>query len=43
MNTTMLQQADPTANLTFNLTLTDQEKAARSQVKLPYMHTGEKG
>ncbi|KAK3583826.1 hypothetical protein CHS0354_022870 [Potamilus streckersoni] len=29
---------DPTANLTFNLSLTDEEKAARSQVKLPYMH-----
>lgn len=31
-------QTDPTANLTFNLTLTDKEKMARSQVKLPYTY-----
>lgn len=31
-------QVDPAANLTFNLTLTDKEKEARSQVKLPYTH-----
>ncbi|XP_078614860.1 elongator complex protein 5-like [Branchiostoma floridae x Branchiostoma japonicum] len=31
-------QADPTANLTFNLRLTDTEKEARSRVVLPYMH-----
>ncbi|KAL4221102.1 Elongator complex protein [Mactra antiquata] len=31
-------QPDPTANLTFNLTLTDKEKEARSQVKLPYTY-----
>lgn len=29
---------DPAANLTFNLTLSDQEKTARSNLKLPYMH-----
>lgn len=32
------KQSDPTANLTFNLTLTDKEKEARSQVKLPYTY-----
>ncbi|CAH1239435.1 ELP5 [Branchiostoma lanceolatum] len=31
-------QVDPTANLTFNLRLTDTEKEARSRVVLPYMH-----
>ena len=31
-------QPDPTANLTFNLSLTDKEKEARSQVKLPYTY-----
>ncbi|OWF37191.1 elongator complex protein 5-like [Mizuhopecten yessoensis] len=31
-------QVDPAANLTFNLSLTDQEKKARSQVKLPYTY-----
>ncbi|XP_033763570.1 elongator complex protein 5-like [Pecten maximus] len=31
-------QVDPAANLTFNLSLTDQEKRARSQVKLPYTY-----
>ncbi len=30
-------QADPTKNLSFNLRLTESEKQARSQVKLPYM------
>ncbi|XP_052821097.1 elongator complex protein 5-like [Mya arenaria] len=35
-------QVDPAANLTFNLTLTDQEKVARSQVKLPYTYDTEK-
>ena len=30
-------QTDPAANLPFNLKLTDSEKMARSQVKLPYM------
>jgi len=30
-------QSDPMANLTFNLKLTDQEKAVRSQVRLPYV------
>ena len=29
-------QADPTADLSFNLRLTDSEKQARSQVRLPY-------
>ncbi|XP_052212717.1 elongator complex protein 5-like isoform X2 [Dreissena polymorpha] len=36
------KQPDPTANLTFNLTLTDKEKEARSQVKLPYTYDREK-
>lgn len=31
-------QPDPTANLTFNLSLTDKEKEARSKVKLPYTY-----
>lgn len=31
-------QEDPTANLTFNLRLSEQEKAARDAVVLPYMH-----
>lgn len=31
-------QVDPAANLTFNLTLTDKEKEARSQVVLPYTY-----
>lgn len=31
-------QADPTSNLTFNLTLSDKEREARSQVKLPYTY-----
>lgn len=31
-------QIDPAANLTFNLTLSDKEKEARSQVKLPYTY-----
>lgn len=32
-------QADPTANLTFNLTLSEQEKRARENVVLPYLKT----
>lgn len=32
------QQVDPAANLTFNLTLSEKEKEARSQVKLPYTY-----
>ncbi|KAI9013096.1 Elongator complex protein 5 [Gaertneriomyces semiglobifer] len=31
------QEPDPTAHLSFNLRLTDQQKAARSEVALPYM------
>lgn len=31
-------QADPTANLTFNLSLKPEEKAAKDQVVLPYTH-----
>lgn len=31
------QQADPTANLTFNLRLSDEEKAARDSLVLPYI------
>lgn len=31
-------QVDPAANLTFNLTLTDKEKEARSKVVLPYTY-----
>ncbi|XP_046579631.1 elongator complex protein 5-like isoform X1 [Haliotis rubra] len=36
-----VSQADPAANLPFNLSLTDSEKAARSQVKLPYIKDNE--
>ena len=36
------QPPDPTANLTFNLTLTEREKEDRSQVVLPYTHTSER-
>ena len=32
-----LLKGDPAANLPFNLRLTDSERVARSQVKLPYM------
>ena len=35
-------QADPTKDLTFNLKLTDDEKQARSNLKLPYMFHEEK-
>lgn len=35
-------QMDPAANLTFNLSLTEEEKRARSQVKLPYMYDQQK-
>merc|ERR1712227_553896 len=31
---------DPAANLTFNLTLNENERVARSNLKLPYMHAG---
>jgi elongator complex protein 5 len=31
---------DPTANLTFNLNLSDSEKKAREQVVLPFMQKG---
>ncbi|KAI0237820.1 hypothetical protein LSAT2_011586 [Lamellibrachia satsuma] len=33
---------DPAANLTFNLTLSEQEKMARSQMTLPFMHDQER-
>ena len=36
------QPPDPTANLTFNLTLTEREKEDRSRVVLPYTHTSER-
>eukprot|EP00049_Salpingoeca_infusionum_P003816 m.71168 g.71168 ORF g.71168 m.71168 type:complete len:311 (+) comp12285_c0_seq1:151-1083(+) len=32
---------DPTANLTFNLKLSEQEKKARANISLPYEHTGQ--
>lgn len=35
-------QLDPTANLTFNLSLSDKEKEARSQVILPYTYNKER-
>ncbi len=35
-------QPDPTANLTFNLTLTEREKTARASVPLPYTYDKEK-
>ena len=35
-------QVDPTENLTFNLKLTDNERQARSNLKLPYMYHEEK-
>ncbi|XP_071110082.1 elongator complex protein 5-like [Haliotis cracherodii] len=38
-----VSQADPAANLPFNLSLTDSEKAARSQVKLPYIKDNKGG
>ncbi|KAF8318027.1 hypothetical protein DL93DRAFT_2165430 [Clavulina sp. PMI_390] len=38
-NTT--QSNDPTASLSFNLNLTDEQQAARAQVPLPYAHEGE--
>ncbi|KAJ3157692.1 hypothetical protein HDU89_000068 [Geranomyces variabilis] len=31
-------EPDPTANLSFNLKLTDEQRAARSEVVLPYLH-----
>ena len=33
---------DPTANLPFNLSLSDKEKEARSQVILPYTYNKER-
>lgn len=33
-----VNEVDPTKNLTFSLTLTDNERQARSKLKLPYMH-----
>ena len=33
-------QSDPTAKLSFNLRLTEQEKVARSQVQLPHTKGG---
>jgi len=33
--------ADPTSNLSFNLSLTDAQQQARSAVPLPYAHSGE--
>lgn len=36
------KEADPTKDLTFNLKLTDDEKQARSNLKLPYMFHEEK-
>lgn len=38
----ILSQVDPTQNLTFNLKLTDNERQARSNLKLPYMYHEEK-
>ena len=38
----LLSQVDPTQNLTFNLKLTDNERQARSNLKLPYMYHEEK-
>ncbi|GAM25103.1 hypothetical protein SAMD00019534_082780 [Acytostelium subglobosum LB1] len=35
------KEADPTQNLSFNLKLTDEEKAAKDSVVLPYRHQGE--
>lgn len=37
-----VNEVDPTQNLTFNLTLTDDERQARSKLKLPYMYHEEK-
>ena len=37
VKSTSSKQPDPTANLTFNLRLKDNEKEARSHVQLPYM------
>ncbi|KAJ3162414.1 hypothetical protein HDU86_004894 [Geranomyces michiganensis] len=34
----LLGQPDPTANLSFNLKLTDEQRAARSEVVLPFLH-----
>jgi elongator complex protein 5 len=37
------KKVDPTKDLTFNLKLTDQEKAAKESVMLPYTHHLNKG
>ncbi|KAL9971346.1 hypothetical protein ACROYT_G023859 [Oculina patagonica] len=37
-----VKEVDPTQNLTFNLKLTDNERQARSNLKLPYMYHEEK-
>lgn len=34
-------KVDPTENLAFNLSLTEPQEIARSQVVLPYVHAGE--
>lgn len=39
MKKKQVQQPDPTANLTFNLRMKDEEIEARSQLQLPYMKT----
>lgn len=36
--TAMVAKLDPAANLTFNMSLTEEEKAAKDDVVLPYMH-----
>lgn len=41
-NESTREQVDPTQNLTFNLKLTDDERQARSNLKLPYMYHEEK-
>ena len=37
LNTFLLQTRDPTSNLTFNLSMSDAEKQARSSTHLPFM------
>ena len=37
------KKVDPTKDLTFNLKLTDEEKAAKENVMLPYTHHLHKG
>ncbi|KAG8808006.1 hypothetical protein FRC18_005261 [Serendipita sp. 400] len=36
-------RSDPTRNLPFNLSLTEEQQASRAKVPLPYAHTGEGG